>query len=116
MGTEQAAGRGTVMTVRLPRGTDAASAHGLVDFTIEGVVEGRAVCAHWSHGRLRCDERLRARALVLVDLGEELIYTDPPRRFAATLEGRPVAIALTLLRACDRVTAFQIDLDQPGEP
>jgi hypothetical protein len=116
MGTELGAGRALVTTVRLLRQTDAVGTNGLLDFTVEGLVDGRAVSARWSRGRLRCNERLRQRALLLVDLGEELIYTDPPRRFAATLEGMPVAIALTLLRACDRVTAFQIDLDGPGEP
>jgi hypothetical protein len=29
---------------------------------------------------------------------------------AAMLSGRPVAVALTLLRACDRVIAFEFDL------
>ena len=92
------------------RSGPAVPAHGLFDFTVEGVVDGRPVSAHWSGARLRCDEPLRQRALLLIHLGEELIYTDPPRRFAATLDGRPVAIALTLMRACDRVTAFQVDL------
>jgi hypothetical protein len=113
MGTEPGARKGTVMTVRLARGPGAAEPdHGPTQFTVEGVVDGRPVSARWSDGRLHCDEPLRERALFLVDLGEELVYTDPPRRFAATLTGRPVAIALTLLRACDRVTAFQVDLTQ----
>jgi hypothetical protein len=89
-----------------------APARGLIGFTVEGVVDERPVRARWHNGRLRCDEPLYQRALLLIDLGEELVYTDPPRRFAATLDGRPVAIALTLLRACDRVTAFQVDLPE----
>jgi len=82
----------------------------LAGFTVEGMVDGQAVAAHLANGLLDCDELLRDRALFLVDLGEELIYADPPRRFEATLSGRPVAVALTLLRACDRVVAFEFDL------
>lgn len=82
----------------------------LLGFTVEGMVDGQRVAAHFTDGLLDCDELLRDRALFLVDLGEELIYADPPRRFEATLSGRPVAVALTLLRACDRVVAFEFDL------
>jgi hypothetical protein len=82
----------------------------LLGFTVEGTVDGQQVAARFANGLLNCDELLRDRALFLVDLGEELIYADPPRRFEATLSGRPVAVALTLLRACDRVVAFEFDL------
>ena len=82
----------------------------LVGFAVEGVVDGERVAAHLHDGQLECDESLLDRALFLVDLGEELIYSNPPRRFKATVSGRPVAVALTLLRACDRVTAFEFDL------
>jgi hypothetical protein len=76
----------------------------LGQFLVEGLVDGELVAAVWSDGRLDCDDRLRARALILVDLEEEFVYTDPPRCFIATLEGPPIAVALTLIRACDRVT------------
>jgi hypothetical protein len=82
----------------------------LAGFKIEGVVRGQHVRAHWSGSRLDCDEMLRDQALFLVDMGEELVYADPPRRLRATLEGQPVAVALTLMRACDRVVAFEFDL------
>jgi hypothetical protein len=82
----------------------------LLGFTVEGVVDGQRVSARLADGLLDCDELLRDRALFLVDLREELVYADPPRRFEATLSGRPVAVALTLLRACDRVVAFEFDL------
>jgi hypothetical protein len=82
----------------------------LAGFAVEGVVDGQRVAARFAEGMLDCDELLRDRALFLVDLGEELAYADPPRRFVATLDGRPVAVALTLLRACDRVVAFEFDL------
>jgi hypothetical protein len=78
-------------------------------FAIRGLVDGCAVGATWSDGRLACDERLRDRALLLVDLEEEFVYDDdPPRCFVASLEGPPIALALTLIRACDRVTRIML--------
>jgi hypothetical protein len=47
-------------------------------------------------------------ARLLVDLEEEFVYDDPPRCFLATLEGPPIAVALTLIRACDRVTRITL--------
>jgi len=35
---------------------------------------------------------------------------DPPRRFAASLEAPPVAVLLTLIRACDLATMIEVDL------
>jgi hypothetical protein len=93
---------------RYPGGSGAARE--LAGFSVEGMVDGERVSARFARGLLDCDEPLRDRALFLVDLGEELIYADPPRRFEATLDGRPIAVALTLLRACDRVVAFEFDL------
>jgi hypothetical protein len=77
-------------------------------FEIEGLLDGREVRAVWSGGRLACDETLLARALLLVDLEEEFVYDDPPRCFVATVEGPPIAVALTLIRACDRVTCISL--------
>jgi hypothetical protein len=77
-------------------------------FLIDGLVDGRPVSAGWSDGRLSCDDDLRARALLLVDLEEEFVYDDPPRVFIATLEGPLIAVALTLIRACDRVTRIMM--------
>jgi hypothetical protein len=68
------------------------------------MVDGEAVGASWADGRLACDELLRSRALLLVDLEEEFVYSDPPRCFIASLDGPPIAVALTMIRACDRVT------------
>jgi hypothetical protein len=82
----------------------------LVGFRVEGVIDGEQVAAHLRDGQLECDESLRDRALFLVDLKEELVYSNPPRRFEATLDGPPVVVALTLLRACDRAVAFEFDL------
>jgi hypothetical protein len=77
-------------------------------FTVEGMVDGEAVGASWADGRLACDELLRSRALLLVDLEEEFVYSDPPRCFIASLDGPPIAVALTMIRACDRVTRILV--------
>jgi hypothetical protein len=77
-------------------------------FTVEGMVDGEAVRASWADGRLACDELLRSRALLLVDLEEEFLYSDPPRCFIASLDGPPIAVALTMIRACDRVTRILV--------
>jgi len=86
----------------------------LIGFTLEGLVDGEPVSARWANGTLQCDPPLRERALLLVDMGEEFVYPDSPRCLAATLDGRPVAVALTLIRACNRVVAFEVDLPRPG--
>lgn len=77
-------------------------------FTVEGMVDGEEVRASWADGRLACDELLRSRALLLVDLEEEFLYSDPPRCFIASLDGPPIAVALTMIRACDRVTRILV--------
>jgi hypothetical protein len=91
----------------------AASGRGLTGFRVEGTIDGHPVSASWRNGRLGCDPALHDRALFLIDMGERLTYRDPPRQFAATLDGPPIAIALTLLRACDRITSFETDLPAP---
>jgi hypothetical protein len=77
-------------------------------FAVEGMVDGEEVRASWADGRLACDELLRSRALLLVDLEEKFLYSDPPRCFIASLDGPPIAVALTMIRACDRVTRIML--------
>jgi hypothetical protein len=85
-------------------------------FAIEGVIDDRVVRAAWVAGRLTCDQQLRSRARSLVDLGAEFVSDDPPRRFLASLQAPPVAVLLTLIRACDRVTVMEMDLgDLPDQ-
>jgi hypothetical protein len=79
-------------------------------FAIEGVIDDRVVRASWVAGRLSCDQQLRSRARSLVDLGAEFVSEDPPRRFLASLQAPPVAVLLTLIRACDRLTVMELDL------
>src|SRR5215217_6003161 len=73
----------------------------------EAVATARAVC-HRSQLLLA---RLR------VDLGAEFSSDDPPRRYCASLQAPPVAVLLTLIRACDRITVMEVDLgDGSAEP
>jgi hypothetical protein len=74
------------------------------------VIDQQVVRAVWSDGRLCCDRLLDARARVLVDLGAEFSSDDPPRRYYASLQAPPVAVLLTLTRACDRITVLEVDL------
>jgi hypothetical protein len=78
-------------------------------FAVEGVLDGQVVRACWAQGQLTCDRALRERAMLLVDLGDELTTDDPPRRFVASLQAPAIAVALTLMRACDRVLAVTLD-------
>jgi hypothetical protein len=79
-------------------------------FAVQGMVDQQVVRAVWSDGRLCCDRLLGARARLLVDLGAEFSSDDPPRRYLASLQAPPVAVLLTLIRACDRITVMEVDL------
>jgi hypothetical protein len=79
-------------------------------FGVEGVIEEQVVRAVWSDGQLTCDRLLGSRAQLLVDLGAEFRADDPPRRLAASLQAPPVAVLLTLIRACDLATMIEVDL------
>jgi hypothetical protein len=78
-------------------------------FAVEGIIDGQVVRASWTDGRLACDELLRSRAALLVALEEEFVSADPPRRYVASLQAPPMAVALTLVRACDSVAAIELD-------
>ena len=78
-------------------------------FAVEGIIDGQVVRASWSNGRLACDQLLGSRAALLVDLGEEFVSADPQRRYVASLQAPPMAVALTLVRACDSVAAIELD-------
>jgi hypothetical protein len=85
-------------------------------FAVVGLVDGQVVHAVVDGGRLVCDEPLEARAWLLVDLGEQFVSDDPPCWFRASLQAPLIAVALTLVRACDRVMQLEFDLGQlsPG--
>jgi len=85
-------------------------------FAVQGVIDQQVVRAVWSDGQLCCDRLLGARARLLVDLGAEFSSDDPPRRYYASLQAPPVAVLLTLIRACDRITVMEVDLGDCAEP
>ena len=79
-------------------------------FAVQGVIDQQVVRAVWTEGKLCCDRLLGARARLLVDLGAEFRSDDPPRRYRASLQAPPVAVLLTLIRACDLTTVLEVDL------
>jgi hypothetical protein len=79
-------------------------------FAIQGFIDEQVVRAVWADGRLTCDRLLRSRAQLLVDLAAEFTCADPPRRFLASLQAPPIAVLLTLIRACDLTTVIEVDL------
>jgi hypothetical protein len=79
-------------------------------FAVQGKIDQQVVRAVWADGRLCCDRLLEARARLLVDLGAEFGSDDPPRRYRASLQAPPVAVLVTLIRACDLTTAMEVDL------
>jgi hypothetical protein len=84
---------------------------GFTWFVVHGLIDGYPVWGSWAAGELLCNPLLIARAQLLVDLEESFVFEDPPRCLAASLEDPPVAVALTLIRACDR--AISIDVSTP---
>jgi hypothetical protein len=73
------------------------------------VIDRQVVRAIWTDERLTCDRLLGARARLLVDLAAEFRSDDPPRRYQASLQAPPVAVLLTLIRACDLTTVMDVD-------
>jgi hypothetical protein len=85
-----------------------------VTFRLHGVVNGHPVRAFLGRGRLAVDEELRNQASALVAMGEVIQCEDVPLAVTATLDGSPVAILLTLIRACDRVVKAEVRLPTAG--
>ena len=83
-------------------------------FQVQGLIDGQPVGATLTCGRLVCDPALRARAELLVDLHEVFSDEAGRPRYVASLTGPDVAVALTLLRACDRVAGFSLVIPIPS--
>ncbi len=94
---------------RLGGGVTTASTDSVRRFVIRGVVGNHPVTATWARGRLVCDEPLLTPARLLVDLEEVFVLDQPPYLSAATLDGSALAVLVTLIRACDRVTGVKVD-------
>jgi hypothetical protein len=78
-------------------------------FALEGRLGEQVVRASWERGRLACDQLLLSRAGLLVDLQEVFGLRTAPGFVAATLDGSPLAVLLTLLHACDRVASLAFE-------
>jgi hypothetical protein len=93
---------------------------------VSGTIDGADVAATWTDGRLVGSPELIRRAEMLVAVGERLTYGEagdsdeadevhteaPVPSFTASLAGPPLVVALTLMRACTRVTS----VDLPVQP
>jgi anti-anti-sigma factor len=79
-------------------------------FVVRGWVDDRPRTAQWEDGRLTAESDVRARAEVVVGLGER---STGPRPTAATLDGDPVAALFTVSRAFSVVESIEIDLRDP---
>jgi hypothetical protein len=97
---------------RAATGQDATSS--LDGFQVQGLIDGQPVAATVTGGRLICDPALRARAELLVDLHEVFSDDKGRPRYVASLEGPEVAVALTLLRACDPVAGLSLSIPMPS--
>jgi hypothetical protein len=97
---------------RAATGQDATSS--LDGFQVQGLIDGQPVAATVTGGRLICDPALRARAELLVDLHEVFSDDKGRPRYVASLEGPEVAVALTLLRACDRTAGLSLSIPMPS--
>jgi hypothetical protein len=97
---------------RAATGQDATSS--LDGFQVQGLIDGQPVAATLTRGRLICAPALRARAELLVDLQEVFSDEQGRPRYVASLEGPEVAVALTLLRACDRTAGLSLSIPMPS--
>jgi hypothetical protein len=72
-------------------------------FVVTGRLDAKRVTAEWRHGELWCDDVLRSRAGLLTALGEVFELPErPDLHYDASLDGPPIAVLLTLLRALDQ--------------
>ena len=78
-------------------------------FTVRGIVDGRTTRAQWAPGHLDCDHQLMQRAEVVVAMGERFSTPwSPAASLPASIEGPPVAVLLTVMRAFSRVTSVDL--------
>jgi len=83
-------------------------------FRLEGLVAGRPVLAAIRTGDLIADEELMQQARLVVALGETCERPNG-NVMAASLDGPPMAVMLTLIRACDRPISVQLGPASPPE-
>ncbi|HEV8296819.1 MAG TPA: hypothetical protein VGQ20_05980 [Acidimicrobiales bacterium] len=94
----------------------AARRHGLRlrpgDFRVEGVLDdGTEASASFVRGHLVADAELLDRARIIIAMGDRFADPDiPDAGFDASLDGPPIAVALTFIRAFARVTGLELAL------
>jgi hypothetical protein len=79
-----------------------------VSFHLVGIVDRQTVQATCDGRSLRCDQELWDRGQVVAAMGDEFSDTASGRRLRAGTKGPPLAIMLTLMRACDTVVGAEI--------
>jgi len=80
-------------------------------FTVRGVVDGRPTSARWWPGHLACEHEVLQRMHVIVAMDER--FTAPwaaATDVAASLDGLPLAVLLTVMRAFSRVTSIDLSV------
>lgn len=80
---------------------------GISTFLVGGLVDGAEAEATFENGRLRCPDVVLHRAQMVVAMGET--FSDPDSgTVAATLDGPPGAVLLTVMRAFSRVLVLEV--------
>jgi hypothetical protein len=78
-------------------------------FTVRGIVDGYPTIARWRPDHLDCDHEVLQRVQVIVAMGEEFRPADGPGpAIAASIEGPPLAVLLTVMRAFTRITSIDV--------
>jgi hypothetical protein len=67
--------------------------------------------AHWDHEGFSCDPLLLAQARAVEALGDTFGGDGGRSPVAASLQGPPLSVLLTLMRACDRVVQVDVALN-----
>jgi hypothetical protein len=78
-----------------------------LSFELEGVIGDQPVRANFEEGTLSCDPLLRSHAELVVALGDSFVDGKSGRSRPASLDGVPVVVLATLIRAM-RVTRVQV--------
>lgn len=91
------------------RTTTTAPDDGELSWWIEGAVDEHTTQAWWADDRLHCDPEVRARAEVVVDLGERVGSQAGGPGPVAALDSSTAAL-LTVIRALSRIDAVELPI------
>jgi hypothetical protein len=79
-------------------------------FAIQEVIDHQVVWAVWTDGVCAVTGCWVRGPGCWSTWGAEFCSDDPPRRYQASLQAPPVAVLLTLIRACDQAAVMEADL------